>query len=77
MRLSESENVTGSVNERYNVRPHRHPDLQQNPRMVFDYDTPEKHCGCGIGIGIGICCVQKATSSSLGRRPMTLHSLSH
>ena len=75
MQACESENGTGSVNERYSVHLHRHLDLQQNPRTLFDYDTPQNYSGCGIGSGSG--CVQKAICFSLELQPMIFHSLNH
>ena len=67
MRAYESENGTGSVNERYNVHLHQHLDLKQNPRTMFDYDTQQKYSGC----------VQKATFFFLEPQSMMLRSLSH
>lgn len=75
MRAYESENGTGLVNAIYNVHLYRHLDQQQNPRIVFDYDIPQKYSGYGIGSGSG--CVQKATFFSLELQSMTLRSLSH
>lgn len=73
MRVCESENGTGSVNEKYSVHLHRHLDLQQNLRTLFDYDTWQKYSDCGTGSG----CVQMTTFFSLVLQRMTLHSLNH